>query len=656
MITSHRSSLRDTLCSIEIHDSVRQTSVALDIPRTTLGDRRSSQFSSRFTRTPEFTPEPSPDPPDQLLGNPPGKPQTCCDVEILILFMLCMCSAIFNVVLFFETQDNIGQTNNYDVNPAKPSAVTGDPNLQSGKGTDNYFVVLPPHPENMKKMGHKDLINFIETSLLPSAEHEWMTKTYLQQCWVNGYKGSKLKARIFIRYVQVIMELFDTMPWDALCAKYHPQFQKRGEEKRFNDTYLKLLVEHNKVRRKEFDRVLKTLSKPEEAKKYGSLPLDELQSSGYKRDGFSKPNWKRPRHFKIFPDREIRYEDVFQCKVGDCGLMSSIAALACHKPDFVREMITDKGQGLYAVKLCFASKKSEIIVDSFFPERIFQAFNKDVQYHFGFLIEKAFASYHKSYDGLTSFYSGETAMKCLSGYPTKSYKEEFPAYEKLVQYFKQGYSITMSLTNYASSDENHAVSIAGFDKRNGVQYVHIFNQHNKSQEDGLKDLEGSALAKCKFVKGKKNTLEVPYNEQILNASFVKEVNVLIFDRKLRSTVGKSSNQGKPGEGHDMIKVIVKQETEIYVTIDQGVGLTTKQTTLAFWNVIDGGFNWELPPFAKTVKPGEYELIPCTKESSEMKITFHIDESKVTIGKDTATEETFLGANIDNWHEMLKDDE
>lgn len=155
------------------------------------------------------------------------------------------------------------------------------------------------------------------------------------------------------------------------------------------------------------------------------------------------------------------------------------------------------------------------------------------------------------------------------------------------------------------------------------------------------------------MKGKKNTLEVPYNEQILNQAFRKQVDILIFDRKLKTIVGKSSNQGKPREGQDMIQVTVKEETEIYVAIDQGGGLK-KHTTLALWNIIGGSFEWKYPPFGKTVKPGEYELIPCTKESSEMTITFHIDESKVTIAKDTTTEETFVGIGLNNWHTFFKD--
>jgi hypothetical protein len=124
--------------------------------------------------------------------------------------------------------------------------------------------------------------------------------------------------------------------------------------------------------------------------------------------------------------QEINAVDVKQGKLGNCWVLSSIAALA-ENPKLIQRLIltkTPNKYGLYKLKVCKMGKWKNIVIDDYFPclplaEPLFSR-NKSKEI-WVLLIEKAFAKLYGSYENLEVGDCGH-ALIDLTGCPTFTYK------------------------------------------------------------------------------------------------------------------------------------------------------------------------------------------------------------------------------------------
>lgn len=139
--------------------------------------------------------------------------------------------------------------------------------------------------------------------------------------------------------------------------------------------------------------------------------------------------WERPsiiftnNVYKLFKD-EIIPNDIIQGYLGDCYLLSSLAALA-EKPSLILNLFESKENnnlGFYSIRLCIDGQWQNIIIDDYFP--LIRGFNpKETQFIFSrsngpelwvLLIEKAYAKVHGSYQRIEKG-DCEEALRDLTG-------------------------------------------------------------------------------------------------------------------------------------------------------------------------------------------------------------------------------------------------
>ncbi|KAM3137969.1 hypothetical protein pb186bvf_009864 [Paramecium bursaria] len=177
--------------------------------------------------------------------------------------------------------------------------------------------------------------------------------------------------------------------------------------------------------------------------------------------------WKRPEQFlhkgqiKLFDT--IEPMDIKQGELGDCYLLSSLAALAEQPIHIERLFITKTFQenGKYELIMCIDGEMKEIILDDYFPcsnnVPIFSKSNGNELWVL--LIEKAYAkvfgTYHKIESGLAT-----NAMKDLTGAPceftvrkeqTMSEAQRF--WDYIYQNKQKNYILTASSENDVSGKE-----------------------------------------------------------------------------------------------------------------------------------------------------------------------------------------------------------
>ena len=130
--------------------------------------------------------------------------------------------------------------------------------------------------------------------------------------------------------------------------------------------------------------------------------------------------------YQIFKDK-IEYNDIHQGSLGDCYLMSTIAALA-KKPQLIMDLFKTKSpnpKGLYEIFYYENGKKKIMFVDDFIPVN-----NEDGQPYFAkpngeeiwvMLLEKAFAKFEGGYSNINGGFSCD-AFAFFTGCVTKNVK------------------------------------------------------------------------------------------------------------------------------------------------------------------------------------------------------------------------------------------
>ena len=117
--------------------------------------------------------------------------------------------------------------------------------------------------------------------------------------------------------------------------------------------------------------------------------------------------YKIPEKCELFADTRPQAKDVKQGSLANCYFISTLAALAEKRPHFIKSMISDQGDGKYAIRFYHEGKPKWIMVDADLPQKLNERgplyaktsdSDKDGRPEiWAPLIEKAFAKFREQY-------------------------------------------------------------------------------------------------------------------------------------------------------------------------------------------------------------------------------------------------------------------
>ena len=237
---------------------------------------------------------------------------------------------------------------------------------------------------------------------------------------------------------------------------------------------------------------------------------DELNADGtpkFKLERFTGP---------LFID-EPKADDVRQGAIGNCYFPAAMAAVASARPDVIKNMIKDNGDGTYTVKFTpsssygGASRPVEIKVDGDLYARSYGgpiyggslggSTAPDKMELWFPLIEKAYAQWKGSYDAIGN---GGVAGQVMSDVMGKGYKYENISAANKDRIFEMIKTAAankqpMAAGTYGTEDAakytntgvyaHHAYSVMGVEEENGTKYVKVRNPWGQSEHgsDGKND-------------------------------------------------------------------------------------------------------------------------------------------------------------------------
>ncbi|HEY1088283.1 MAG TPA: C2 family cysteine protease [Archangium sp.] len=240
-----------------------------------------------------------------------------------------------------------------------------------------------------------------------------------------------------------------------------------------------------------------------------AMHKDEMNADGtpkFKLERFTGP---------LFID-EPKADDVRQGAIGNCYFPAALASVAAARPDIIKNMIKDNGDGTYTVKFTPSTyggvgRPVEIKVDGDLYARSFGgpiyggslggSTAPDKMELWYPLIEKAYAQWKGSYDTIGN---GGVAGKVMSEVMGKGYQYEYVSssnkdrvYEMIKraaankQPMAAGTYGTTEAARYTNTGvyANHAYSVLGVEEENGTKYVKIRNPWGQSEHgyDGKND-------------------------------------------------------------------------------------------------------------------------------------------------------------------------
>ncbi len=245
------------------------------------------------------------------------------------------------------------------------------------------------------------------------------------------------------------------------------------------------------------------------------LPDPKMHKDEMNVDG--TPKFKLERFTgPLFID-EPKADDVRQGAIGNCYFPAAMAAVAATRPDIIKNMIKDNGDGTYTVKFTpsssygAASRPVEIKVDGDLYARSYGgpiyggslggSTAPDKMELWYPLIEKAYAQWKGSYDTIGNGGVAGTVMSEVMG---KGYQyENITAANKdrIYELIKTAAANKqpMAAGTYGKDEAarytntgvyaNHAYSVLGVDEENGTKYVKVRNPWGQSEHgsDGKND-------------------------------------------------------------------------------------------------------------------------------------------------------------------------
>jgi len=154
--------------------------------------------------------------------------------------------------------------------------------------------------------------------------------------------------------------------------------------------------------------------------------------------------WRRARDFSddIHVIDQVDPNDIDQGELGDCWILSSIAALSEHPDRIARIVVTKRVNqvGVYQVELCINGLWQRITLDEYFPcyPQGGPKYTKTTggELYVG-LLEKAFAKIYGSYEATIEGDSGN-GMTTLTGCPVQTLRFKDLSEEKLWEHLMEG--------------------------------------------------------------------------------------------------------------------------------------------------------------------------------------------------------------------------
>ena len=165
---------------------------------------------------------------------------------------------------------------------------------------------------------------------------------------------------------------------------------------------------------------------------------------------------------------DIHHNDINQGQLGDCYLLSSVAAVAKQNPDFIRNMVRQNPDNTYSVDFYQTTtgekvkallsnsdpkyKKVTVTVDNQFPldkdnNPVFNGYgdtSPDGKPEvWGMVIEKAYAKLHGSYNEIDKGGWPSSAMEEITGKPSSEWKTTSIGIKDIAEWDKKGYAITV---------------------------------------------------------------------------------------------------------------------------------------------------------------------------------------------------------------------
>ena len=181
--------------------------------------------------------------------------------------------------------------------------------------------------------------------------------------------------------------------------------------------------------------------------------------------------------------------DVDQGGLGDCGSMSSFAALAQANPALLDSAIHDNEDGTYTVRLFVNGEVHYVTVTAEVPMRngvpvfagIGDTASDGSQEIWPLVLEKAYAQLYGSYNGIQTSWQG-SVMTALTGEPSTTHMANQLAFDELATWIEQDQAVTIqSLYDFQVGDNElyqngdliarHAYYIVGVDRDNGTVIV-----------------------------------------------------------------------------------------------------------------------------------------------------------------------------------------
>ncbi len=242
-----------------------------------------------------------------------------------------------------------------------------------------------------------------------------------------------------------------------------------------------------------------------------NLPDPKMHKDEMNADG--TPRFKLERFTgPLFID-EPKADDVRQGAIGNCYFPAAMAAVASARPDVIKNMIKDNGDGTYTVKFTpgAASRPVEIKVDGDLYARSYGgpiyggslggSTAPDKMELWFPLIEKAYAQWKGSYDSIGN---GGVAGQVMSDVMGKGYKYENISaanQDRVYEMIKTAAANKqpMAAGTYGTEDAakytntgvyaHHAYSVMGVEEENGTKYVKVRNPWGQSEHgsDGKND-------------------------------------------------------------------------------------------------------------------------------------------------------------------------
>ncbi|MCC6261729.1 MAG: WXG100 family type VII secretion target [Anaerolineales bacterium] len=155
-----------------------------------------------------------------------------------------------------------------------------------------------------------------------------------------------------------------------------------------------------------------------------------------------------------FDKSDIDINDVDQGLLGDCYLIASIAAIAQQRPDLIRQMIRDNGDGTYTVTLYIKNKflgfertgftKNEytITIDGSEYARLGDEIGMEQEVWVQ-IIEKAYAQMHGTYQDIEGGLP-HNALEILTGIDSRDYSPASVSIQDLASHLEKGEAVTVS--------------------------------------------------------------------------------------------------------------------------------------------------------------------------------------------------------------------